>query len=53
MGRLSTNDKLRLAKLKLNGISREFYFTQLELESDAIEYADFKVVLCRDLRTSK
>jgi hypothetical protein len=42
MGRLSTKDKLRLARLKLKGVAREFYATHAELKSDEIEYTDFK-----------
>jgi hypothetical protein len=42
MGRLSTKDKLRLARLKLKGVAREFYTTQPGLKGDDVEYADFK-----------
>jgi hypothetical protein len=42
MGRLSAKVKLRLARLKLWGVAKSFYSTQLELEGDDVEYADFK-----------
>jgi hypothetical protein len=42
MGRLSTKDKLRLARLKIRGTAKSFYSTQLELKGDDVEYADFK-----------
>jgi hypothetical protein len=42
MGRLSTKDKLRLARLKLRGAAKCFYSTQLDLKGDDVEYADFK-----------
>jgi hypothetical protein len=42
MGQLSTKDKLRLSRLKLKGVAREFYTTQPGLKGDEVEYADFK-----------
>jgi hypothetical protein len=42
LGRLSAKDKLRLARLRLRGIAKAFYFTQPELKGDEIEYDDFK-----------
>jgi hypothetical protein len=44
MGRLSTKDKLRLARLKLRGIAKAFYSTQPGLKGDETEYLDFKAV---------
>ena len=42
MGRLSTKDKVRLARLKLRGVAKSFYSTQQGLKGDDVEYADFK-----------
>jgi hypothetical protein len=53
MGWLSAKDKVRLARLKLKGIAKAFYFTQPERKGDEIEYADLKQYLCRDLKTSR
>jgi hypothetical protein len=44
MGRLSTKDKLWLARLKLKGVAREFYARHSELKGGDIEYADFKAI---------
>jgi hypothetical protein len=53
MGRLSTKDKLRLARLKLRGVAKNFYSTQSDLKGDDVEYADFKAVLYRGLKRNK
>jgi hypothetical protein len=53
VGRLSAKDKLRLARLKLRGVAKSFYSTQPELEGDDVEYADFKPVVCRDLKRNR
>ena len=42
MGRLSSKDKVRLARLKLRGVAKSFYSTQQGLKGDDVEYADFK-----------
>jgi hypothetical protein len=42
MGRLSTKDKLRMARLKLKRSARSFYSTQPEWTGEDIDYADFK-----------
>jgi hypothetical protein len=42
MGRLSSEDKVRLASLKLRGAARMFYASQPELRVDGSAYADFR-----------
>jgi len=42
MGRLSANDKVHLAKLKLRGIAKSFYSAQPELRAEDITYASFR-----------
>jgi hypothetical protein len=42
MGRLSSKDKARLARLKLRGATRLFYASQPELRADDISYAEFR-----------
>jgi hypothetical protein len=50
MGRLSTKDKLRLARLKLRGVAKNFYSTQQGLKGDDVEYTDFKAVFVQRLK---
>jgi hypothetical protein len=42
MGRLSSKDKVRLARLKLREASRMFYALQPELKDDYVDYAEFR-----------
>ena len=42
MGRLSAEDKVRLARLKLRGAARTFYSTQPQLKVDDVTYEVFK-----------
>ena len=42
MGRLSTKDKVRLARLKLRGAARVFYTAQPQLRADGISYEEFR-----------
>jgi hypothetical protein len=41
MGRLSSKDEVRLARLKLRGAARMFYSTQPQLRADDASYEDF------------
>jgi hypothetical protein len=41
MGRLSSKDKVRLARLKLRGAARTFYSSQPQLGADDVLYEDF------------
>jgi len=42
MGRLSSKDKIRLARLKLKGAARVFYSAQPQLQADDVTYEEFK-----------
>jgi hypothetical protein len=42
MGRLSSKDKIRLARLKLRGAARVFYSVQPQLRADDVSYEDFR-----------
>jgi len=42
MGRLSSKDKVHLAKLKIKGPARAFYSAQPQLRADDVTYADFR-----------
>jgi hypothetical protein len=42
MGRLSSKDKVRLARVKLRGSARMFYSAQPHLRVDDISYKDFR-----------
>ena len=42
MGRLSSKDKIRLARLKLRGAARVFYSAQPQLQADDVTYEEFK-----------
>jgi hypothetical protein len=44
MGRLSSKDKVRLARLKLRGAARIFYLAQPRLRADDITYEEFRAV---------
>ena len=42
MGRLSSKDKVRLARLKLRGAARAFYPAQPQLKADDVTYEVFR-----------
>ena len=42
MGRLSSKDKIRLARLKLRGAARVFYSAQPQLRADDVTYEEFR-----------
>jgi hypothetical protein len=42
MGRLTSKDKVRLARLKLRGVARAFYSAQPQLKGDDVTYDDFR-----------
>ena len=42
MGRLSSKDKIRLARLKLGGAARVFYSAQPQLRADDVTYEEFR-----------
>jgi hypothetical protein len=42
MGRLSSKDKVRLARLKLRGVAKAFYSAQSHLKEEGISYSEFK-----------
>jgi hypothetical protein len=42
MGRLSSKDKVRLARLKLRGAARTFYSAQSKLRADDVTYEEFR-----------
>jgi hypothetical protein len=42
MGRLSSKDKVRLARLKLRGAARTYYSAQPQLKADDVSYEDFR-----------
>ena len=42
MGRLSSKDKVRLARLKLRGAARVFYSAQPQLRADDVTYEEFR-----------
>ena len=42
MGRLSSKDKVRLARLKLKGAARMFYSAQPQLKADHVSYENFR-----------
>jgi hypothetical protein len=42
MGRLSSKDKVRLARLKLRGIAKSFYSVQAHLKAEDITYEEFQ-----------
>ena len=41
MGRLTSKDKVRLARLKLRGVARSFYSAQPQLKADDATYEEF------------
>jgi hypothetical protein len=46
-GRLSSKDKVRLARLKLRGAARMFYASQPELRADDSAYAEFRTAFVK------
>ena len=42
MGRLSSQDKVRLALLKLRGVARSFYSAQPQLKADDVIHEEFR-----------
>jgi hypothetical protein len=42
IGRLSSKDKVRLARLKLRGATRTFYSAQPQLKADDVTYEEFR-----------
>jgi hypothetical protein len=44
MGRLTSKDKVRLARLKLKGVARAFYSAHPQLRADDVTYEDFRNV---------
>jgi hypothetical protein len=44
MGRLSSKDKIRLARLKLRGAASVFYSAQPQLKADDVTYEEFRAV---------
>jgi hypothetical protein len=42
MGRMTSKDKVRLARLKLRGVARAFYSAQPQLKADDVTYEDFR-----------
>jgi len=42
MGRLSSKDKIRLARLKLKGAARVFYSAQPQLQADDVTFEEFR-----------
>jgi hypothetical protein len=42
MGRMTSKDKVRPARLKLRGLARAFYSAQPQLKADDVTYEDFR-----------
>jgi hypothetical protein len=47
MGRLSSKDKVRLARLKIRGAARAFYSAQPQLKADDITYEEFRATFVK------
>jgi len=50
MGRLSSKDKVHLAKLKLKGPVRVFYSAQTQLKADDVTFAEFRTAFVNRFR---
>jgi hypothetical protein len=56
MGRLTSKDEVRLARLKLRGLARAFYSSQPQLKADDVTYEDFRdtfVIRFKDKHTDQ
>jgi hypothetical protein len=56
MGRLSSKDKVRLARLKIRGVARDFYSAQPQLKLDDVTYDTFRTAFInrfKDKHTNK
>jgi hypothetical protein len=47
MGRLSSKDKVRLARLKIKGAARVFYSAQPQLQADDATYEEFRTAFVK------
>jgi hypothetical protein len=50
MGRLSSKDKIRLARLKLRGAARVFYTAQRQLKANDITYEEFQATFLKPFK---
>jgi hypothetical protein len=50
MGRLTSKDKVRLARFKLKGVARAFYLAHPQLRADDVTYEGFRNVFINRLK---